>query len=124
MANRKRPTIRYALFRYSLLLLLEVRRNLALLQIRGEIFLDRHVDEGGPDRRAFFRLGIEVLVLDAFRLHRQQHEIAFLPRPLLTVDDRIALALEHVDDEAALVDVLAGLGADVVDEHAPLLQRR
>src|SRR5262249_9402030 len=41
----------------------------------------------------------------------------------LAFHDRIALALEHVDDEPALVAMLARARLDVVDEHAPLLQR-
>ena len=65
-----------------------------------------------------------MLVLDAARLDRQQQEIAGLPVDPLAVDDRIALADDHVDDEAALVAVLAGLGLEIVREHAPVLQRR
>src|SRR5262249_19588655 len=58
------------------------------------------------------------------RLHRQQHEIAFLPVLALAFHDRITLALEHVDDEPALVAMLARARLDVMDKHAPLLQRR
>src|SRR5262249_41035322 len=105
---------------YSPASFLEIRGYFLLLQIGGEIFLDRDVDERRPDRR-MRGIGVEVLVLDAARLHRQQHEVAFLPVLALALDDRISLALEHVDDEAALVAMLAGARLDVMDEHAPLL---
>src|SRR5262245_368092 len=103
--------------------LLEVRRYFLLLQIGGEIFLDRNIDEGYPERR-LRGVGIEMLVLDSFGLHGQQHQVAFLPVLALAIDHRIALAFEHVDHETALVAMLAGARLDVVDEHAPLLQRR
>src|SRR5262245_28018316 len=104
-------------------LFLEVRGHFLLLQVGGEIFLDWNIDEGCPDRR-LRGIGIEVLVLDAAGLHRQQHQVAFLPILAFAFDDRIALAFEHVDDEPALVAVLARAGLDVMDEDAPLLQRR
>ena len=60
------------------------------------------------------RIAVEMLVFDAAALQRQQHEIALLPIDALAVDHRIALAVDHVDHEAALVAVLAGLRADLV----------
>src|SRR5262249_35974874 len=87
--------------------LLDVGRDFLLLEVGGEIFLDRDVDEGGPDRR-MRGIGVEMLMLDAAGLHRQQHQIALLPVLALALDDRIALALEDIDDEAALVTMLAG----------------
>src|SRR5438477_2369242 len=83
-------------------LLLEIRRDLLLFQIGGEVLLDWDVDECRPDRRVG-RIGIEMLMLDAGRFHREQDEIAFFPVLPLAVHDRIALALDHVDHEAALV---------------------
>src|SRR5262249_26909034 len=65
-----------------------------------------------------------MLMLDAAGLHRQQHEVALLPVLALAFDHRITLAFEHVDDEPALVAMLAGARFDVVDEDAPVLQRR
>src|SRR5882757_9748640 len=64
-----------------------------------------------------------MLVLDASGFHRQQDEIAFLPILALAVDDGIALAFEDVDDEAALMPVLARSRLDVVQEDTPMLQR-
>src|SRR5215208_1238125 len=102
---------------------LEIRRHFFLLEIRCQIFLDRDVYEGGPDRR-LRRIGIEMLVLDSAWLHRQQHEITLLPIFALALDDGVALAFQHVDDEPALMSMFAGARLDVMDEHAPLLQRR
>src|SRR5580704_18542069 len=91
--------------------LLEIRRVLGLLQVGGEKLLDWDVDEGRPDRgRA--RIEVEMLELDAAGLHRQQDEIALLPVLALAVDDGIALAFEHIDDEPALVHMLARAGLD------------
>jgi hypothetical protein len=42
---------------------------------------------------------------------------------VLAIDDLIAPALEHVDDQA-LVPMLAPPRPDVVDKDAPVLQRR
>src|SRR5882672_11101330 len=47
-------------------LLLKIRRHFLLLEVGSEIFLNRDIDEGRPDRR-LRRIGIEVLVLDAAR---------------------------------------------------------
>ena len=47
--------------------------------------VDRDVDECRP-QRGLLRIGIEVLVFDLFRLHRQQHEVTFLPVPAFAVD--------------------------------------
>src|SRR6266567_1227884 len=65
-----------------------------------------------------------MLVLDPARLHRQQHEIALLPILPFAIDDGIALAFENVDDETALVPMLSRSRLDVMDEDAPMLQRR
>src|SRR5688500_12369948 len=86
------------------------------------MFLDRHIDKGGPDRRLVVE--IEMLMLDATRLHRQQYEIALFPIPALAVYDGIAFSFDHEDQESTLMDMLAGLGGDGVNEHTPLLQRR
>src|SRR5262249_61006324 len=64
-----------------------------------------------------------MLVLDAARLDREEQKIARLPIDTFAVDHGISLADDHVDDEAALVAMLAGLGLEVVREHAPVLQR-
>src|ERR1700722_12268898 len=101
----------------------EIRRVLRLLQVRRQVLLDRNVDEGGPDR-GLLRVEIEMLMLDPFGLHRQQDEIALLPILALAVDDGIAPALQQVDDQAALMPVLARSRSDVVNEDAPMLQRR
>src|SRR5204863_2719282 len=101
--------------------LAEVRGILDLLHRRGDVLEQRQIDEGDPDRRALLGLEIEMLVLDAAGFHRQQNEIALLPVPTLAVDHGIALALEHVDDEPALMAMLTGHGGDLMGEHAPLL---
>src|SRR5262245_59249597 len=67
-------------------LLLEIRRHFLLLQVGGEVLLDRDVDERSPDRRVR-GVGVEVLVLDAAGLHRQQDEVALLPVLALALDD-------------------------------------
>src|SRR6266568_9502137 len=99
----------------SPLLFFEVRRHFLLLEIGGEILLDRNIDEGRPDR---WRrgIGIEMLVLDAAGFHRQQHKITFLPVLALTFHDRIALAFQDIDDEPALMAMLARARLDVMDE--------
>src|SRR5262249_14490627 len=66
---------------------------------------------------------VEVLVLDLVWIERQQHQVALLPIDTLAFHDRIALAVEHVDDEPALVAVPSGLGANLVCEYAPLQER-
>ena len=78
------------------------------------------MNERAPDGR-LFGIEIEMLVLHLVRMQRQQHEVAFLPVEAFALDDGIAFALQHVDHQAALVAVLAGLGADLVGEHAPHL---
>src|SRR5258708_29653036 len=100
----------------------EIGRVFRLLQVRRQVLLDRDVDEGRPDRR-LLRIEIEMLVLDAGGFHRQQDEIALLPILALAVDDGIAPAFEHVDDEAALMAVLAPSRPDVLPGDPPMLPR-
>src|SRR5664279_2713281 len=57
---------------------LKLRRYLGLLHLRGEMLDDGNGDEGDPQRRRA-GLRIEVLMLDAARLHRQQQQVALLP---------------------------------------------
>ncbi|HKT18946.1 MAG TPA: hypothetical protein VJR47_12945 [Stellaceae bacterium] len=80
------------------------------------------MDEGHPQGRLLW-IGIEVR-LDAFLAQRQENEVAFFPVAALAIDHGIALAVENVDDEAALVPVLARNGADLVREDDPVLERR
>src|SRR6185312_11446517 len=75
-------------------------------------------------RRRVVGIGVEMLVLDAAGLHRQKDEIALFPLPALAFDDRITLAGDDVDDESALMAVLAGFRPQLVREDDPLLQRR
>src|SRR5215212_5662885 len=86
------------------------------------MLLHRGVDESRPDRGLVVE--IEVLMLDAARLHRQQDKIAFFPVPALTIDDGIAFSFHDEDQEPALMHMPPRLGGDRMDEDPPLLQRR
>src|SRR5262245_38930757 len=97
---------------------LEQRRALGLRDTGSDVSEERHVRERDPAAlRA--RIDVEMLVLDAARLDRQEQKVAGLPVNALAVDHGIALAGDHIDHEPALVPMLAGLGLEIVREHAP-----
>src|SRR5262245_41669500 len=104
----------------SALLRLEQRRDLGLGELGRHVIEERHVGERDPATLGA-RIDVEVLVLDTAWLDRQEQEITGLPVDALAVDHRIAFAGDHVDDEATLVPVLAGLGLEVVRDHTPVL---
>src|SRR6476646_5289268 len=70
---------------------LEQRRNLSLRELRCDVIEEWHVREGDPATLRS-RVNVEVLVLDATRLDRQQQEIAGLPIDPFAVNNGIALA--------------------------------
>lgn len=84
--------------------------------------MNRHVDHRYPDGWRLRGAEIEVLMLHATDFHRQEHEVALLPVPPLSIHDRIATPLQHKDREPAGMPVLAGTGSDLLNENSPRLQ--
>src|SRR5689334_11476585 len=102
---------------------LELRRVFALLHSVRDLVVKGLVNIGHPERRRI-AVQIEVLVLHAAGLDRQQDQIAALPIEPLPVADGIALALDDVDDEAPLMAVFARARAQLVRENVPVFQHR
>src|SRR4051794_4158084 len=77
-------------------------RGFFLVEVMRDLVLVRPEHERHP-LAALAGLCIEVLMLDALRLDRQQDQIARLPVDTVTVDRRVPFALEHEEHEPALV---------------------
>src|SRR5829696_4501033 len=100
---------------------LEQWRYLGLREFRRHVIEKRHVRERDPAALRSW-IDVEMLMLDAAWLDRQQQQIPGRPVDPLPVDDRITRADDHIDDEPALVAVLAGLRLEIVREYPPVLQ--
>src|SRR5581483_8388334 len=76
--------------------------------------------EGEGDPLAGLVAEVEVLMLDAAGLDRQEDDVAGLPVGPATIADRVAPPLRHEQGQPALVDVHPAVGVDLVAEADPV----
>ena len=65
-----------------------------------------------------------MLVFHAALTHRQEQEVSLFPIDPFAMHDGIAAAVDDVDDQPALVAMLAGLRPHLVGEYRPMPERR